>query len=84
MTYTKEQFGKALLKELDKGCDAIQIAKWAFKEHFNNIQDIDLDLDKLMMKIIVMEEGPEFELSEKELKNLGEKLVNESNSGSNI
>ena len=75
MTYTAHDFKRDLEQELVNGFDVVRIARVAFSAYHEHSRDIGPDLYDKMMQIIVMEEGPEFELSEKELREFIDKLV---------
>jgi uncharacterized FAD-dependent dehydrogenase len=75
MIYTKFDFGKALLSELDKGYDVVQLSRWAFSIFMYYQRELDEGLEDDIMKIVVMEEGIEFELTEYELRNFAENLI---------
>lgn len=69
--YTKSQFGIELEQEMKKKLGIVHLSRWAFGKY------IELDrikyeegLDEIVMKIVVMEEGPEFEYTEEGLEKL--------------
>lgn len=75
MTYKKSEFGKALIEELKRGFNVDKIAHWAFVQRANHIADLETGLDDAMMSVIVMGEGPEFHMTEKELRRLAAELL---------
>jgi hypothetical protein len=79
MVYTKKQFGHALEEKLNLGYDAVRIARWAFDQVFI-APDIKLEdgLRSVLLKIIAMEQGPEFEFSEPELRDLAHELMEQA------
>ena len=75
MSYSKKQFGQGLLDQINNGYDVIRISKWAFLEYFNNTREISELLKDVIMDVVVMEEGPEFEYTEEELRKLALELL---------
>lgn len=75
MSYSKKQFGQGLLDQINNGFDVIRISKWAFHEYFNNTRKISKSLKDVIMDVVTMEEGPEFEYTEKELRKLASDLL---------
>jgi hypothetical protein len=73
--YTKSDFGKALLLELNKGYDVVRLSNWAFEVFMKHQREFEKGLEDDVMKIVAMEEGPEFELSESELRTLAKTLI---------
>lgn len=70
MTYSRQDFGEDLLAELVKGYDVVRLSRWAMSVYMKRCREIDADLDKIIMSIVAMEEGPEFEFSEQELRQM--------------
>ncbi len=77
MAYTKNQFGSALKTRLLTGHSCQEISKWAFKIYTDHGLEFENDLDYFVLKLIAMEEGPEFYLSDEELKLLADELIRE-------
>lgn len=73
MSYKKLDFGKGLLDELEKGYDPVRIAKWAYTIKLDN--EIDAGLYDDLMTVATMEAGPEFHLTENELRRLAARLI---------
>jgi hypothetical protein len=69
MNLTREELGLELSRELDEGYDPARIAKWAYRLHLD-ASKIDVGLEAELLKLITMEQGPEFEMSEGELREL--------------
>ena len=75
-TYTKAEFGRDLLSQIEDGYDPVRIARWAFSKFMDPDAGIrDKELSDLILEVVVMEEGPEFEYSEEELRQFAERLV---------
>lgn len=75
MIYTKKQFGLELHSKLLIKCTYNEISKWAFKIYIDHGSDFENELDFSVLKLIAMEEGPEFILSREELQLLAETLI---------
>jgi hypothetical protein len=81
MSYTKKDFGQRLRNRLSAGYDVVKIARWAHREFLENIGELDPRLDAEVMKVIAMEEGPEFEMTEGELQDMARRLESSSDFG---
>jgi hypothetical protein len=77
MEYTKKDFGIELKEQILKGNDCYRISKWAFEIYINKGLTIENDLDPIILQLVVMEEGPEFEYTNQELSLLADLLINE-------
>ena len=76
MTYTRKQFARDLLTELDHGYDVVRIARWAFSKKMDpDLRVEDPALDVMLMRVVAMEEGTEFEYDETELRELVQCLL---------
>lgn len=75
MSYKKSDFGKRLFEQLSQGYDVARIAHWAFVEHLDHIKELEDGLDSEIMTVIAMGEGPQFHLSENELRRLAARLL---------
>jgi hypothetical protein len=75
MTYSRQDFGRDLLSELDEGYDVVRLSRWAMSVYMQQCQKTEPELDKLIMSIVAMEEGPEFEYKEPELRELASQLI---------
>ena len=64
-----------LQAELDKGYDVVRVARVAFQLYQDHGVELTPDLDENLFQLMAMEEGPEFEYSEEELRMLVEKLA---------
>jgi hypothetical protein len=67
MSYSGRDFGKELEQELSKGYDVLRIARMTFSAYQEHCREVSSALYKKMFQVIAMEEGPEFELSERQL-----------------
>ncbi len=75
MSYTADDFRRDLEQELSKGFDIVRIARMALSVYQKNCREISPELSKKMLQIIAMEEGPEFEFSEVELRAFARSLT---------
>jgi hypothetical protein len=71
MSYTLRQFGSELLAELDRGYEVVRLARWAYSRYLAHSRNLEEGLREKIMQVVVMEEGPEFEMSETELREFG-------------
>jgi hypothetical protein len=74
MSYLGRDFGKELEQELSKGYDVLRIARMALSAYQDHCREVSSDLYKRMFQVIAMEEGPEFELSAQQLRELVKSL----------
>ena len=77
MKYSKKQIGEELNKELDKGYDINRIANWADNLFHDSRGDLSHQVRDILQGIFLMEAGPEFILSELELRLIARKLIND-------
>jgi len=76
MTYTAKDFGLELLDQLKMGLDVVRIARWAHQKYMNFGIEVEESVQQAILQIVAMEEGPEFEMDEKELINFAKNLIN--------
>ena len=77
MTYRRCDFASGLRAQLTAGYDIERIAKWAYVERLD-ARDVEEGLDDVIFQVVAMTEGPEFEMTEKELVALCEELEHSS------
>lgn len=75
--YTKKQFGLELKSKLLAGDRWDEISKWAFQIYLDYISEFESGLGHVVLKLVAMEEGSEFLLSEEELRSLANELIGE-------
>ncbi len=75
MSYLKKEFGLRLKEQLNAGYDVVRVARWAHQEFLDHSGELEPGLQPEMMKVIAMEEGPEFEMSEQEIQMLANELL---------
>ncbi|WP_116964633.1 hypothetical protein [Fastidiosibacter lacustris] len=76
MTFTAKELSSVLQAELDKGYDVVRIARVAFQLYQDHGVGLAPDLDEILLQLMAMEEGPEFEYSVEELRKLAQDLQN--------
>ena len=73
--YTTKQLAEDLTKKLDAGLAPSDIAKWAYEVYLARCLDlIDDGSRQALMKLFAMSEGPEFEYTHEELRQMVDKL----------
>ena len=75
MKYAAADFGNELYAELDRGYDSVRISRWAMATYMQHSGFTDALLDIEIMRIVAMEEGPEFELTEEQLREIAQRLI---------
>jgi hypothetical protein len=76
MSEVNISFGTELLKKLNSGVSKKIIAKWAYGFYLDNSKNINKNFELDIMRIVAMEEGPEFDINTSELFALAEKYNN--------
>jgi len=74
MNYSRKDFGARLKEQVAVGYDVVKLARWVHHEFLNHCNELEAGLQTEMMKLIAMEEGPEFELTEQEIRTLANEL----------
>jgi hypothetical protein len=75
MIYTKYQFGKELEKRIQLKYDVQKLSNWAYSVYIEHCNVFEPGLKDIVMDIVTMGEGKEFELSKNELIAIVRKLV---------
>lgn len=70
MIYTRKQLAVEVTKEIEAGYDVVKLARWAYAKYLRESNNLQTGLKEVLMDIVLMEEGPEFEMSEHELREL--------------
>lgn len=73
--YTSRQFGIELQEKIKNRLAIDEIGNWAFSVYIARMLEIDLNLRQLLLKLSVMEQGPEFARSYEELEDIADKLI---------
>ena len=74
MSNLAQELLKILEEELRANYDPIKIAKICFLFYNNYLPSIDDKLMDFLLRLVVMEEGEEFEMTEKEFRTFIEQL----------
>lgn len=72
----KRELGIQLKSLLSQEYNIVKISRWAFNIYSNNCRNIDPSMMEILECLFSMEEDPQFEYSEQELRLLAEKLIN--------
>lgn len=75
MSYTNEEFGRKLYQEIAKGYDIVKISRWSYGVFFNHMKDLSPTQRNVLEELFRMEDDPQFEYTEQELKLLAEMLI---------
>ena len=76
MNYNNKKLGEELKIQLEDGYDIVKISRWAYKIFFNS-RFLDSSTEEILEYLFRMEDDPQFEYTEQELKLLAELLINE-------
>lgn len=76
MKSLKLEFGSELKSLLKEPTDILLISKWAYKKYIDN-RNLDKCLKEILITLSFMEDDPQFELSDKQLSDIAEKLIQE-------
>jgi len=74
MKYTEQILATELEDIIKDGIDIVKISKLAFNIYHNHRQDLPTRLDEILLQLMAMEEGPEFEMSHQEICELIQRL----------
>jgi hypothetical protein len=72
--YTKKEFKRDMLKELEKGYDPVHFVEKAWSIFSADQRNFTGNFRDEIMTVIVMEEGPEFEMTEEQFRDFLDKL----------
>ena len=73
--YTKAEFGESLLEAVKRDYDEVELARWAYELYLDHANHLEPGLYEEMMKIVSLEGGDEFLLSESQIRKIGEELT---------
>lgn len=76
MVNTRVQVGKELKEKVQKEYSVEEIADWAYTLYLYGACRDDSDFEYVMLTLGMMEMGPEFEYSYKELNHIADDLIN--------
>ena len=74
--YKKNQFGIELKQQIEGGYDVRRISNWAYQEAYTTHRTFEDGLYDVIMTVVMMEMGHEFELSEAQLLQLANDMIN--------
>jgi len=63
----------ALREHLERGANQTEIARWAYQVYLDE-RDTTEGVDECLLTLVAMEEGPQFEMSFDELRQLASEL----------
>ncbi|WP_400191646.1 hypothetical protein [Hymenobacter sp. B81] len=82
MIYTKRRFAAELLAELERDVaeaapafSVERLARWASTKHFTYQGQLEAGLEDSILTIMLMADGPEFELDIHQIRHLAHKLL---------
>ncbi len=75
--YTKKMLGEGLLNEILRGKDIDSIANWAYRTYSETSYEFESEIVDIIMSLVAMLEGPEFEYTHEELREIANKLITE-------
>ena len=74
MAYTKKQFGNELEQQVKSHYDIKKLSHWAYGIYLKYCNEFETGLYSIVMDIVTMAEGYEFQMSEDEILELVKKL----------
>jgi len=78
MKYTKKEFGLKLKSHILANKDFNEISDWAHDVYLDYGMSFEQNFQYDVLKLVAMQEGPEFILSNEQLLSLADKLINEN------
>lgn len=73
--YTKEKIGIELQAKINQKLDYVDISKWALCVYVTDVAANDVELDAILSTLMMMEDGPEYELSAQQLTQIANLLI---------
>lgn len=77
--YSKQKFAENLLLLANQNASTKQVSDWAHNLYLTSNREFEEGLSEVVMKLIAMDEGPEFEYTKEELIKLANDLLKYSN-----
>lgn len=78
--YDIRKLGEELNLQLDQGYDITRISRWAYRLSHDHCIDLDDETEEIIDYLSMMEDDPQFEYTENELRFLADKIIkNEKN-----
>lgn len=75
MTLTKQEFGRMLMKKLQTTSNVVVLSRWAYQLYFDNMRNLEPGLEDILLTLNHMEDGPEFEYSVEELRDMARTMI---------
>jgi hypothetical protein len=75
--YSSKRVGIELKAQLEKGYNIVRLSRWAYRLIFNHMGELDSNLEEILQCLAIMEDDPQFEYTEQELRIVAELLINE-------
>lgn len=76
MYISNKEIGNELKKNLESGFDIVKISRWAYGLIYDNRSRLNADVTEILTDISIMEDDPQFEYTEKELRFTANVLIN--------
>jgi len=80
--YTRRDFGAALETAVLREVNLVALSKWAYRIFLDNVHDLEPGARDAIMRVVVIEEGPEFQMSRDELLEMAVALQGDPGTGS--
>ena len=77
---TKQELGIVLRARLDQGYDVVKLSRWAYSLFFKNSERLISELDSVLEYLFSMEDDPQFEYTEEQLRVLAQLLIDNEDS----
>ena len=77
MTYTPNDFRNDMISEIEKGYDPVRVAQAAYGIIQELGAKISTEFHNEILGVAVMEEGPQFEMTETQLREYLDRMVEE-------
>lgn len=77
MNFDNKKLGKELKTHLYFPFDIVKTSRWEYKIFSDNVRCLDSSTEEILEYLFRMENDPQFEYSEQELKVLAKMLINE-------
>lgn len=75
MTYTPDDFRNDMISEIEKGYDPVRVAQAAYDIYQDPDIDTSTEFANEIMGVMLMEAGPEFEMTEEQLREYLDRMV---------
>lgn len=75
MNYNNKNLGEELKLQLISGYEIVKISRWAYKIYSHNCRYLDSPTEEILEYLFRMEDDPQFEYTEQELRLLAEMLI---------